>query len=92
MLFDKIEPRHIAWISIGTLRFNPRLKKVMETRFPGAKLLDGELLPGFDNKLRYPRSIRHNVYGAMIEMMRKHHKKLPIYLCMEEKSLQRLGI
>jgi len=84
MLFDKIKPQHIAWISIGTLRFNPRLKKIMEMRFPGAKLLDGELLPGYDNKLRYPCSIRRNVYETMIKTMRKHCKKLPIYLCMEE--------
>ena len=88
-LFTKIKLKHIAWISIGTLRFNPELKKIIETRFPQNTILDAELIPGYDNKLRYPYSMRYNIYKSVIDMMRKHHKKAPIYLCMEEKSIWR---
>ena len=87
ILFGQIKPKDIAWISIGTLRFNPRLKRVIENRFPSAKLLDEELLIGYDNKLRYPDSMRLDIYKKMIGMLSKHGKKLPIYLCMEEKSM-----
>jgi len=89
ILFSRIKPEHIAWISIGTLRFNPELKKIIETRFPENTILDEELIPGYDNKLRYPHSMRYDIYKSIIDMIRKHHKKTPIYLCMEEKSLWR---
>jgi len=88
-LFTKIKLKHIAWISIGTLRFNPELKKIIETRFPENTILDAELIPGYDNKLRYPYSMRYNIYKSIIDMMRKHHEKAPIYLCMEERSIWR---
>ncbi|MFH0790178.1 MAG: hypothetical protein V2A64_00940 [Candidatus Omnitrophota bacterium] len=83
-LFSKINPLHIAWISIGTLRFIPGLKPVIEKRFPANKILDEELLPGFDHKLRYPYAIRHSIYEAMIKMLLGRYKKLKLYLCMEE--------
>lgn len=89
MLLTQIKPKDIAWISIGTLRFNPPLKKIIETRFPDNKILDGELVLGYDNKLRYPYSIRYNIYDTLIKRMSKHSKKLPVYLCMEEKSMWR---
>ena len=87
LLFNKIKPKDIAWISIGTFRFNPKVKPIIEKRFPLNKILDEELIPGFDNKLRYPDSIRYQVYEAILKMLSKHSKKLPIYLCMEERSM-----
>ncbi|MBU4311422.1 MAG: hypothetical protein KJ706_01730 [Candidatus Omnitrophica bacterium] len=88
-LFSAIKPKDIAWISIGTLRFNPRVKQVIETRFPGNKILDEELILGYDNKLRYPYKIRHHIYKSMLEKLFKHSKKLSIYLCMEDVSMWR---
>ncbi|MFC1666461.1 radical SAM protein [Candidatus Omnitrophota bacterium] len=88
-LFSSIDPRHISWISIGTLRFNPKVKPIIEARFPGNKILDEELVLGFDSKLRYPYSMRSNIYKSMIKMLFKHSKKLPIYLCMEHSSMWR---
>jgi len=87
LIFSSVRPDNIAWISIGTLRFNPKAKQVIEDRFPGNKILDQELLPGFDNKLRYPAALRQNIYKAMFEMLSRHSKKLPIYLCMESPSM-----
>jgi len=87
LIFSSVRPDDIAWISIGTLRFNPKVKQVIEDRFPGNKILDQELLPGFDNKLRYPAALRQNIYKAMFEMLSRHSKKLPIYLCMESPSM-----
>ena len=55
-MFSYVKPRHILWVSLGTLRFVPALKKVMENRFPDSRLLDEELLLDFDGKMRYEKS------------------------------------
>ena len=88
-LFSAIKPKDIAWLSIGTLRFKPETKKIIEVRFPENKILDEELVIGYDGKLRYPYSIRYSIYDLMIKALHKYSKKLPVYLCMEEKSMWR---
>lgn len=83
-LFSKIKPEDIAWISLGALRFKPGLKRIIERRFPENKILDEEMLLGYDNKLRYPRGIRYKMYKAMLGIFSKHSPKLNMYLCMED--------
>ncbi len=87
LLFSKIRPLDIAWISIGTFRFKPKLKLIIENRFPDNDILDEELLLGYDNKLRYPYKLRYNIYRFLLDTLKKHSKKLRIYLCMEEASI-----
>lgn len=89
LLFESVRPEDIAWISIGTLRFNPKVKQVIESRFPGNRILDGELLRGFDNKLRYLYIIRRDIYKYMLGLLSGHSKKIPAYLCMEDISMWR---
>ena len=84
LLFSRIKPWDIAWISIGTFRFKPELKPIIENRFPDNKILDGELLLGYDNKLRYPYGLRYNMYKFLLNALKRHSKKVPVYLCMEE--------
>ena len=86
-LFSRVKPESIAWISIGTLRFNPDIKRIIEKRFPENKILDEELILGYDRKLRYPYSVRYKIYKKMIELLFKHSRKLRLYLCMEEPML-----
>jgi len=83
LLFSKIKPEEIAWISMGTFRFKPELKTIIENRFPDNEILDEELLLGYDNKLRYPDGLRIEIYKFLLRKFKKHSKKLPIYLCME---------
>lgn len=83
-IFAAIKPRDIAWISIGTFRFAPRLKQVIERRFPENKILDEELIFGYDNKLRYPKTLRLSIYRHIIKSIRMHSGNVKIYLCMEE--------
>jgi spore photoproduct lyase len=40
LLFSKIKPKDIAWISMGTFRFKPELKSIIENRFPENEILD----------------------------------------------------
>lgn len=83
-LFSAVRPKDIAWISLGTLRFNPALKPIIEKRFPQNRILDGELILGYDYKLRYPSFLRHTIYRFMRSTLSKYSRKLKIYLCMED--------
>jgi len=86
LIFEKINPKQIAWISLGTLRVTPSLKKTIENRFPENTLLDEELTIGYDKKLRYSDSLRIDMYKTVLNRIRHHSKSIYTYLCMEEKS------
>ncbi|MCF6148264.1 MAG: hypothetical protein E3K37_06365 [Candidatus Kuenenia sp.] len=89
-VFDKIgEAENMAWLSLGTLRVSPQLKKIIENRFPETTLLDEELLTGFDGKLRYPTEVRSFIYNSMTSWIRKKSKNVPVYLCMEDMKMHR---
>lgn len=86
-LFSSVEARQIAWISLGALRMTPALKKTIETRFPENKILDGELLPGYDGKFRYSKELRKNIYSKMGGWLRSFSPGGHVYLCMEEEEV-----
>jgi spore photoproduct lyase len=90
-LLEAVPSDKIRWISLGTLRMAPDTKKVIENRFPGSKLLNGELLLDFDGKLRYHQALRIDIYKKMLSWIRKKTQKPPIYLCMESKSVWHLS-
>ncbi|MFH1363286.1 MAG: spore photoproduct lyase family protein [Candidatus Omnitrophota bacterium] len=85
-LYQQLKPP-LAWISLGTLRSNRRLKTVCEQRFPESNIFYGELLTGEDGKLRYPEFLRQEIYQKMAGWIRQYDSKTPVYLCMENKSL-----
>ncbi|MBF0549672.1 MAG: hypothetical protein HQK60_03955 [Deltaproteobacteria bacterium] len=49
-IFDYVAPRDIAWISLGTLRFMPALKPIIEARWPASQITTGEFIIGLDGK------------------------------------------
>lgn len=87
LLFGSIKGEHIRWISLGTFRFSRQLKKVIENRFPENNILDGELILGFDGKLRYTDTVRTKIYTKMSGWIKKHSRKPFVYLCMENRSI-----
>lgn len=84
---DTLPVDKIAWISVGTLRFNRELKKQIEMRFPDNFILDGEFLLDFDGKMRYGKSQRVEVYQFLVPLLRKTFPNARIYLCMEEPEI-----
>ena len=48
-----VPPKQIAWLSIGSLRFNPEQKRLIENNFRGSKLTCQKMVKGSDNKVRY---------------------------------------
>lgn len=87
LIFEHIEPHNIAWISLGALRFNPGLKPIIQQKFPDSRIVYGELIPGLDGKLRYFLPIRKKMFKTLVDYIRAHSKKVPVYLCMEKKTL-----
>ena len=83
-LFSHVVPERVAWISLGCLRMMPRLKQAMESRFPETRILDAELVPGYDGKLRYPLEVRKKIYESMLGFIREQDGRVPVYLCMEQ--------
>ena len=86
-LFRQIDPKRIAWISLGGFRYPPQLKAISEERFPGARVFLGELFPGRDAKFRYLKEIRVEMYRSMVRWLKEIDPNLFIYLCMESKEV-----
>jgi len=83
LIFKYINPERIAWISLGALRFMPRLKQIIRQRFPESKIIYGEFITGLDNKQRYFKPIRIRIYKTLLEWIKRHTSNTNVYLCME---------
>jgi spore photoproduct lyase len=86
-IFRVIDPDHVAWISLGALRFTPHLRESVRKRFPDSKIPYGELVPGHHGKLRYFRPIREEMYRKVRAMIHEEAPKAFVYLCMESHSV-----
>ncbi|MEJ2246739.1 MAG: DNA photolyase [Acidobacteriota bacterium] len=83
-LFTALSPKDIVWISMGTFRFMPALKPVIEQRFPRSKIVYGEFIPGLDGKMRYFKPLRTALYRFMAQSIDRLAPGLTTYLCMED--------
>lgn len=88
-LFSIVDPRGVAWISLGTLRFMSSLKPIIREFHPSSRILDEEFIRGLDGKLRYFRDLRVEMYNYLKDLLLAVHKDLFIYLCMESDDVWR---
>ena len=86
-LFSTLAPEDIVWISLGSFRFMPALKPVIEQRFPQSKIVYGEFIPGLDGKMRYFKPIRTALYRSMAKFIEHLAPGLTTYLCMEDEQV-----
>lgn len=92
-LLDKyIDPGGIIWISMGSFRYMPVLKKIIRRRHPETHVLDGEFITGLDGKMRYFKPIRMELYGFMRENIEKWYPNLGLYLCMESDDVWKASL
>jgi spore photoproduct lyase len=82
-LFEKVDPRRIAWISLGGFRYPPPLKVASGQRFPSTRIFLGELFPGKDGKFRYLKQLRVEMYRKIRGWLQEVDPTPFIYLCME---------
>ena len=90
MLEVNIPSDRIAWISLGCLRFSRPMIPILEKRYPGSKLIYGEIFPGDDGKLRYFRHLRVRLLKYVLCHVRKVFPSVFTYLCMESKDVWNL--
>lgn len=86
-IFSLIPQEKVAWVSLGSLRFMPELKSIMEKRFPRSLLPYGEWVRGTDGKMRYFKEKRIEMYTRLLARLRELAPKVPNYLCMETKEV-----
>lgn len=87
LLFQKIDPKNIAWISLGGLRFPPSLKDTIRNRFPDTYIIRDEQIVGIDQKLRYFKPIRLDMFNEIYSRIRFHSEDVFVYFCMESKDI-----
>ena len=84
LLFSRISSKNIAWISLGSFRFMPSLKPIIQKRFPGSKIIYGEFISGLDSKMRYFKPLRIDIFSKMAAWIREMAPDVLIYFCMED--------
>ncbi|NNF98430.1 MAG: DNA photolyase [Desulfobacteraceae bacterium] len=82
-LFTHVNPGNIVWISMGTFRYIPALKQIIEKRFPDSDIIYGEFIPGLDGKMRYFKPLRVELYRFMVDLIKEIAPDVQVYLCME---------
>jgi len=83
-IFSSVSADNIVWISLGTFRFMPSLKPLIQKRFPSSNIIYGEFITGLDGKMRYFKPIRIEVYQKIIACIRQHAPRVLVYFCMED--------
>ena len=83
-LFEKVPADSIRWISIGAFRYIPHLKGIGMSRFPQSKIFYNEFVEGMDNKQRYFRKLRVDLYKNIYQRLKEYAAAdTCIYFCME---------
>jgi spore photoproduct lyase len=62
----------------------PDLKDIIKKRFEKSKIWCGEFFPGTDNKMRYLKPLRIDIYKQIHDEFMKIDKNLCLYFCMED--------
>ena len=70
-LFDFLDPKQIPWLSVGSLRFNPEMKKKMEENFPKSTITAEEMVLGDDGKMRYVKPKRVEMYDYFFKLLKQ---------------------
>ncbi len=86
-IFEYVRPESIVWISIGTFRFMPKLKQIIEKRFKHSTIPYGEFILGLDNKMRYFKPLRIKIYKEIISCIKEYAPNLMVYFCMEDEEV-----
>ena len=86
-LLQKIPAKRISYVSMGTLRYLPRLRAVVNERFPNSRLFLGEFVAAEDGKMRYQKAIRKHLLRTVQQKLKEVAPEIPLYLCMEKGQL-----
>ena len=86
-LFTSVSAQNIVWISLGSFRFMPSLKPVIQKRFQKSKIIYGEFIQGLDGKMRYFKPLRIELYRKIIGWIKELAPDVMLYFCMEDEDV-----
>lgn len=86
-LFSHVSPDNIVWISLGTFRFIPSLKPIIQKLFPDSKIIYEEFISGLDNKMRYFKPLRIRLYKQIVSWIKDIAPDVMLYFCMEDDTV-----
>ncbi len=86
-LFTSVSAQNIVWISLGSFRFTPSLKPIVQKRFKKSRIIYGEFIPGVDGKMRYFKPLRMGLYQKMVAWIRELAPDVMLYFCMEDEEV-----
>jgi spore photoproduct lyase len=78
-----LDPRRIAWVSIGSLRYDRALKDIATERFPQTAIFAEDFIQAPDGKFRYFKTLRREMYRRVWRKLGEWSQDFPRYLCME---------
>ena len=70
MIFDHLRPEEIAYVSMGSFRHMPDLKRCISENFPESSYIYGEFVTGLDGKQRLLRPLRVEQLRFLAEKLR----------------------
>lgn len=88
-LGEAVPAAAVVWVSLGGLRFPPKLRDLIFRRFPSSRLAAEEMVRAPDGKLRYFKSLRVEMYGRLKEWLEEALPGVQLYLCMESPRVWR---
>lgn len=88
-IIQLVPAKQIAWWSLGALRFPSGLRPFIFKHLD-SKLFYGELVKGYDDKYRYLRPVREELFASLRAQIEKRLGTVaPLYLCMEDETMWR---
>lgn len=84
----------VAYLSMGTVRFHPAMRRLVGGRPGASRVTQAELLPDVDGKLRLISPLRVELYRRVADEIRERFPDAFLYLCMEPARVwrQALGV
>jgi len=83
MIFDYLHPSDIAYLSLGSFRHMPELRRCIAENYPASTYIYGEFITGLDGKQRLLRPQRVEQFRFLIQALRRGGLDRQLYLCME---------
>lgn len=89
MISDYLRPEQIAYISMGSFRHMPDLKRHIAANFPGSTYIYGEFITGIDGKQRLLRPLREAQFHLLASRLQQNGLDRQLYFCMESDEIWR---
>ncbi len=92
MIFDYLQPKDIAYLSMGSFRYMPKLAQVLEDKGNPPAWLYAEYVRGLDNKQRIVRPLRTAQLRHAARELQRRGVNEQLYLCMESDYVWRAAL